>query len=203
LDWPCEASNGGHGGVGGLRQGCPRQAPKAPKRDPGQCRRQWRNAPRGERPSTREPSDSRRPNGRQRPRDAPDPRNESGTRRRGVAKANDSERQRNPTAFQSGNRHANPLVGDRGGNSRDPPSVRCAPHEDVALSGPRRAQARSQVATISLTQETESVRSRLGDQPGGVTCKATGPEKTDVPARGSWGQGTAKAVIISRGCAAV
>jgi len=25
-----------------------------------------------------------------------------------------------------------------------------------------------------LTQETESVRSRLGDQPGGVTCKATG-----------------------------
>jgi len=38
-----------------------------------------------------------------------------------------------------------------------------------------------------MTQETESVRSRLGDQPGGVTCKATGPEKTDVPARGSWG----------------
>jgi len=57
-----------------------------------------------------------------------------------------------------------------------------------------------EVGAKGLTQETESVRSRLGDQPGGVTCKATGPEKTDVPARGSWGQGTAKAVIISRGC---
>jgi len=34
---------------------------------------------------------------------------------------------------------------------------------------------------------TEPTRSRLGDQPGGATRKATGPEKTDGSARGSWG----------------
>ena len=28
---------------------------------------------------------------------------------------------------------------------------------------------------------------RLSDQPGGVTCRVTGPEKTDGSARGSWG----------------
>src|SRR5579864_4104048 len=34
---------------------------------------------------------------------------------------------------------------------------------------------------------TEPVRSRLSDQPGGATCKATRPEKTDGSARGSRG----------------
>ena len=34
---------------------------------------------------------------------------------------------------------------------------------------------------------TEPVRSRLSDQPGGATCKVTRPEKTDSSARGSWG----------------
>jgi hypothetical protein len=34
---------------------------------------------------------------------------------------------------------------------------------------------------------TEPVRSRLSDQPGGATCKATRPEKTDSSARSSWG----------------
>jgi hypothetical protein len=33
---------------------------------------------------------------------------------------------------------------------------------------------------------------RLGDQPGGATCQATGPEKTDGSARGSWGLGLRK-----------
>jgi hypothetical protein len=28
---------------------------------------------------------------------------------------------------------------------------------------------------------------RLSDQPGGATCRVTGPEKTDGSARGSWG----------------
>ena len=39
---------------------------------------------------------------------------------------------------------------------------------------------------------TEPVRSRLSDQPGGVTRKAARPEKTDGSARVSWGLGLRK-----------
>jgi hypothetical protein len=40
--------------------------------------------------------------------------------------------------------------------------------------------------------KTWPVRSRPGDPSGGVTCRATEPEKTDGSARGSWGLGLRK-----------
>jgi len=44
----------------------------------------------------------------------------------------------------------------------------------------------------STPAATEPVRSRLSDKPGGATCKAARPEKTDCSARFSRGLGPRK-----------